>query len=224
MGMSCSLSGHLWEDDTYVETEHKTCKSGEIIIRRELQDCSRCNETNVIKENKTAKESMNEETMDGETQEIAADGGRTPDDGDEGVVIMSDDDENPSSGSHSDPVEQTTDQNTGFDPDAHNANTNVGDVGPEGNTTQQEEQASKPSHSGEVIPDSEQHNVQIMGSAEQTTTHHNNDSISSKDVSPEQDAVICPDCSFSAPVEEVTVFAGDACPECRHAYLEKEEN
>jgi ssDNA-binding Zn-finger/Zn-ribbon topoisomerase 1 len=229
MSVNCSLRGHSWRGDKYTERDTESRENGDIVIEKVFQECARCNDTKVLKQQTKA----TTKTMDKQDNKIAADGGVEPNSSDEGVVIMDDNSSSNSTSETQDVSHEQKERKNEMRHSTHEAH-DVGDVGPEGSPQETNTQQNNKGHSASIVPESEEHNVQIINpktdkepEKERETSETDVKTREEKDWAQDQpendedvDTVDCPECEYTAVTERVAVFPGDACPECRRGYLE----
>lgn len=277
MGLRCSLHGHKW-GDKHVETETRDEDDGQVTVKKTVRTCDRCDEADTIKQRTVAKSELNPSQSDIQTDSasstpasssLAADGGsaftggdpRDGDDHEEAAIILGDDDESTDGSeperSDEPPTPQTEESSMGdiHVPSHDDPEDGLGDVGPEGGSTQEETTQHEPTYSDDIIPESESQNVELIGGASDTArepegvdetatqdsdvqSHESDvldgtgitvtDSDSDSQVNWQDEAthtsqtlVSCPVCSYEEPVDNTSVYPGDACPECRGDFLEE---
>ena len=223
MGLTCSLLGHAF-DGTDVERDRSEQGSEVVTVVRELEVCGRCGETRVVSENKEVTSIV--EPGDGDVS------GFTPDPPDAGGDSPADD------GGVADPVADSADEAT-TEPDART------DDGAEPADAE-----STPAPEPETPPDPSEEDAEILDDTEEGTERAPGEWPGSGASEPASDAgpaaavdlaaepdeeppepaaggvpdgdYVCPECGFGEPIENSSLRAGDACPECQRGYLEAE--
>ncbi|PSQ21251.1 hypothetical protein BRD04_06825 [Halobacteriales archaeon QS_9_67_17] len=220
MGLTCSLLGHAF-DDTDVDRDRSEQGSEVVTVVRELEVCRRCGETRVVSENKEVTSIVEPDDEAGPMAETSDDSGL---DAPAGL------------GGDEPPVEPEPSPAVG---DANAAAQAVSEAGTNQESVESEAAPDPSEEDAEILDDGSDEPEREPGQwpgddASDGQTAESADGpvdLTTEPDSPEEtpepaaDAVqdgdyVCPECSFTEPMDASSLRAGDACPSCQRGYLE----
>ena len=222
MGLTCSLLGHAF-DETDVDRDRSEQGSEVVTVVRELEVCRRCGETRVVSENKEVTSIVEPDDEGGPATEAPSDSGL-------------DADAPAGPGGDEPPVESEPSPTVG---DADAAAQAVSKAGTEQESVESEAAPDPSEEDAEILDDDSDEPERKPGQwpgndASDDETAESTEGpvdLTTEPDSPEEtpepaaDAVqdgdyVCPECSFTEPMEASSLRAGDACPSCQRGYLE----
>lgn len=235
MSFKCSVFGHAFEDSE-LEREREEEGSEVVTTIREIQTCARCGESRVVSENKevttletaadiVADDLAAEESPDSPGSPESPDPDRYPDpETDEGEIL--DDEPTPQPEQATDSGGSIPDAETGTDVTAEAEMSTEEAPSPEeddGVILEEEEPDPEPAREPGAWPDEpdeEGDDWKPETMVDPTPEEESRIEPTGSAVTVPDGEFHCPECSFTTPVEQSSLRAGDFCPECHRGALE----
>jgi rubrerythrin len=232
MGVKCSLLGHSF-DDAEVERDREERGDEVVTIVREVEHCTRCDETRVVSENKevttvvepddvgvddqptSATRTIDPDATAGGVPDAAArsddlDEYEPPEDPSEEDAEILGDDETPDRDPGEWPEEETADDATVETLTAEEV-VQGGDDAADASTS---DTGDEPQEDDEATAEAESLDSEPGASTD--------DGPTGGTFTVPDDRFRCPECGFATGAAGSSLRAGDACPECQRGYLETE--